>query len=154
VSTSTGPVGPTSKRGVPIGSPSSRDVYWFFLAPAFCLGFSIWIALALVTGHTVTARVLWCSQNCHVTWVENGQPQYASVDRSRGAIPGSRVSIQTGSVGPTGTVSISASHVAIAIMVMLTIVTTPLAVTLLLATRRARTMAWAAWDRSHPRGYE
>jgi hypothetical protein len=153
VSASPGPDGPRSTRGVPIGSPSSRDVYSFFLLPAFCLGVAIWVALALVTGHALTAQVLTCSgKNCHVTWVENGQPRYASVDRSRDSHPGSHIAIQAGSVG--GTVSISATRVVLAYMLILTIAGTPLMFPLISATRRARTRAWTEWDRSHPTVYE
>ena len=155
MSASTGRDGPSSKNGVPISSPNSRDVYWFFLMPAFCLGFAIWLALALVTGQTVTAQVQSCSgRDCQVTWVENGQPRYASVDRSPGSIPGSHVAIQTGDVGPGGTVSIWASHYLLAYMLIATIVTTPLAVALISGSRRGRTKAWTEWHHSHPTVYE
>jgi len=155
VSASTGPDGPRSKNGNAIGSPSSRDVYWLFLVPAFYLGFAIWIAVALVAGHTVTAQVQSCSgRNCQVTWVENDQPRYASVDRSRGSIPGSKMRIQAGNVGPGGTINITASHTAVAVMLILTIVTTPLVFPLISTTRRARTKAWTEWDRSHPTANE
>ena len=153
MSTTPGTDGPRSTRGVPIGSPSSRDVYSFFLLPGFVLGFAIWIAFMLVTGHPVTAQVLTCSgKNCQVTWVENGHPRYASVDRSRGAHPGSQIAIQAGSVG--GTVSVSASRFVLAGMLILTVVSTPLMFPLISATRRARTKAWTEWDRSHPTVYE
>ena len=149
---SRGPDGPRSKRRALIGSPSARDVYWIFGFPAFCVGFAIWITYHWSHGDCPGPVLLWPRLPSHV-----GRERSAavpSVDRSRGSIPGSQVSIQAGSVGPGGTVSISASHTALAVMVILAVVTTPLAVPLISGTRRARTKAWTEWDRSHATVYE
>ena len=52
--------GPRSQRGVPIGRPEDRDVYWVFLAPALFLLIAGWCALIQLPGHTKPAQVLSC----------------------------------------------------------------------------------------------
>jgi hypothetical protein len=145
-----GPEGPLDGRGRPVGRPEGKDAYWLLLLPVIFLLIGGWAAFVLTFGQTLRADVLSCgTRTCHVRWVQDGQSQYAGVDRERGAGPGTHMQIQVTSAYPGGVVATSTTRILEIYMLVAAAVTTAGSFWLVPVIRSQRARAWAAWDDSH-----